>query len=104
MSEPVPAADYATAIVLQADAKIVVGGASSPDAFSQSFGVARLIPDGSLDPTFGTGGKVTTAFAGAQAAISAMVLQPDGKIVAIGQAIRNPSGAVNLVLARYLAQ
>jgi hypothetical protein len=33
-----------------------------------------------------------------------MVLQPDGKIVAAGQAIRNSTGAVNLLLARYLAQ
>jgi uncharacterized delta-60 repeat protein len=100
----VPAADSATAIVLQPDAKIVVGGTSSPDSFSESFGVARLNPDGSLDPTFGGGGRVTTAFAGAQAGVSAMVLQPDGKIVATGQAIRNPSGAVNLLLVRYLAQ
>jgi uncharacterized delta-60 repeat protein len=100
----VPAADYANAIVLQPDTKIVIGGASSPDTFSQSFGVARLNPDGGLDATFGSGGRVTTAFAGAQTAISAMVLQPDGKIVAVGQAVRNPSGAVNLVLARYLTQ
>ena len=89
----VPAAEFATAIVLQPDAKIVVGGTSSPDSSSQSFGVARLNPDGSLDPTFGSGGKVTTAFAGALAGVSAMVLQPDGKIVAAGQAIRNPAGA-----------
>jgi uncharacterized delta-60 repeat protein len=100
----VPAADSATAIALQPDAKIVVGGTSSPDSSSQSFGVARLNPDGSLDPTFGAGGKVTTAFAGALAGVSAMVLQPDGKIVAAGQAIRNSTGAVNLLLARYLAQ
>ena len=90
--------------MLQPDTKIVVGGASSPDASSQSFGVARLNPAGALDSTFGSGGRVTTVFAGAQAAISAMVLQPDSKIVAVGQAIRNPSGAVNLVLARYLTQ
>lgn len=100
----VPAADTANAIVVQPDAKIVVGGINSPDASSESFGIARLNPDGSLDPTFGTGGAVATAFAGAQASVSAMVLQADGKIIAAGQALRNPSGAVNLLLARYLGQ
>jgi uncharacterized delta-60 repeat protein len=100
----VPAADSASAIVIQPDAKIVVGGISRPDSSSENFGVARLNPDGSLDLTFGAGGKVTTAIAGALAGISAMVLQPDGKIVAAGQALRNSTGAVNLLLARYLGQ
>ena len=43
---------------------------------------ARAV-SGSLDPSFGVGGKVTTAigdFAGA----SALALQPDGKLVAAG--------------------
>jgi uncharacterized delta-60 repeat protein len=100
----VPAADSASAIVIQPDAKIVVGGISRPDSSSENFGVSRLNPDGSLDLTFGAGGKVTTAIAGALAGISAMVLQPDGKIVAAGQALRNSTGAVNLLLARYLGQ
>jgi uncharacterized delta-60 repeat protein len=100
----VAAPDFATAIVLQPDAKIVVGGTASSNASSESFGVARLNPDGSLDSTFGTGGTVTTTFSGAQAGITAVVLQPDGKIVAAGQAIRNPAGAVDLILARYLGQ
>jgi uncharacterized delta-60 repeat protein len=100
----VPATDSATAIVQQQDTRIVVGGSSSPNASSESFGVARLNPDGTLDATFGSGGKVTTAFSGAFAGISALVLQSDGKIVAAGQALHNSTGAVNLALARYLAQ
>jgi len=95
-------ADSATAIVLQRDLRILVGGTSSPDSSSESLGLARLSPDGSLDLTFGSGGRVTTAFSGAFVGVSALTLQSDGKIVAAGQALRNSTGAVNLVLARYL--
>ena len=47
------------------------------------FALARYLPDGSLDATFGVGGKVTTDFGGSDGAI-ALVLQPDGKLVAAG--------------------
>jgi uncharacterized delta-60 repeat protein len=87
------------AVTVQPNGKIVVCGTSA-----SSLGVARLNSDGSLDSTFGTGGMVTTPFAGAQVSGFAVVLQPDGKIVAVGQALVNGTGAVNLVLARYLGQ
>jgi hypothetical protein len=37
---------------------------------------------GALDFTFGTGGKVTTSFAGGEGTASAIAIQADGKIVA----------------------
>jgi uncharacterized delta-60 repeat protein len=99
-------ADVANAIVLQPDTgagqKIIVAGSSSPSSTSQNFGLAELNPDGSLDSSFGVGGKVTTTFTGANAFIKGLVLQPDGKIVAMGAAYSN--GSYNLVLARYLVQ
>src|SRR5437763_12286789 len=39
---------------------------------------------GSLDSTFGAGGKTTTSFGTGSADIYALVLQPDGKVVAAG--------------------
>ena len=39
---------------------------------------------GDLDPTFGVGGKVTTDFGGNDDRSFALVLQPDGKLVAAG--------------------
>src|SRR5207302_81672 len=42
----------ATGIAIQADAKILLGGRFGSDA-----AVVRLLPDGRLDETFGTGGK-----------------------------------------------
>ena len=44
--------DYATAIALQSDGKIVVAGASSTGAYSTVFALARYNADGSLDSSF----------------------------------------------------
>src|SRR5574337_1175622 len=49
---------------------------------------------GDLDSTFGTGGKVTTDFGSIEVAF-ALVLQPDGKLVAAG------GGYIGYALARY---
>ena len=52
---------------------------------------------GDLDPTFGTGGVVTTSFGGPYTVASGLVVQPDGRIVAIG----GSNG--RFALARYVA-
>ena len=78
--------DYAHALLLQADGKIVVGGSASPG----SMAVARYNTDGTLDTTFGSGGKVIVDF-GSSAAVQQLALQSDGKLVLAGQA-GAPSG------------
>lgn len=86
----------AFAVVLQPDGKIIAAG-RSPMAGMPRFALTRYNTNGSLDTTFGTGGMVTTAFSGSpNDRINAVLLQPDGKIVAVGFA----SGA-NFALARY---
>ena len=55
-----------------------------------------LLSAGDLDPSFGVGGKVTTAFQ-ADVQATSMVLQSDGKIVVLGGTYGNGS----VVLARY---
>ncbi len=79
----------ANALILQPDGKLVAAGASGAD-----FALARYNVDGSLDATFGAGGKVTTGFGGTEEA-SALILQPDGKLVAAG------FSSANFALARY---
>src|SRR5262249_42678580 len=54
---------------------------------------------GTLDSTFGTGGKVTTDFGGSGAAARTVAVQADGKILAAGVAGFN--GVANFALARY---
>jgi uncharacterized delta-60 repeat protein len=57
---------------------------------------------GALDPSFGTGGKVTTAIGAADAHAYALVRQPDGKLVVAGDSynITTPS-LYDFTLARY---
>ncbi|MGQ0595212.1 MAG: hypothetical protein ACT4QB_22015 [Gammaproteobacteria bacterium] len=73
----------AAALVIQSDRKLVAAGSSSADGGSFDFALARYNPDGSLDPSFGSGGQVLTDLGGSDRA-NAVALQPDGKIVAAG--------------------
>jgi uncharacterized delta-60 repeat protein len=99
-----PFPNFANTIVVAPGGKIVVAGGTQTAGGGQDAGVARLNANGSLDATFGNGGAVTTAFQhGGQ--VLAVVIQPDGKIVAIGQAFSNDTSIpVDLVLIRYLGQ
>ena len=69
--------DTAKAIGLQSDSKIVASGMSGDAA-----GVVRYNPNGSLDPTFGSGGIVLTFVAGGN--FSRMTIQQDDKILIAG--------------------
>ena len=90
----------AHAIVLQPDGKIVVAGTATA-ATVGDFGLARYNPNGSLDASFGAGGKVTTDIGGTDSsdAAWAVALQPDGKLVVAGSTA-GPSGDA-FALARY---
>ena len=80
--------DIANAVAVQADGKLVLVGTTYQDNdFSgEDFAVARYNPDGTLDKTFGAGGKVQTDFPGLAAVASSVLVQPDGKIVVAGGA------------------
>jgi uncharacterized delta-60 repeat protein len=94
-----PAGSDARAIVVQPDGKIVVGGrADQTDGSTGSFGLAQFNRDGTLDRTFGSGGKVRTSF-GQSGRIEALALQPDHKIVAAGSRFKSPGS--DFALARY---
>ncbi len=93
----------ANAIVPQPDGKILVSGSSSGTPENATFDalVARYDSAGRLDPSYGSGGRVTISFGdiglGGPAA-----LQPDGKLVVFGLGVA--SGAVpRPTLARLLA-
>ncbi len=81
--------DFATAIAVQADGKIVVAGSakSGADVTTTDFAVARYLPDGTLDPDFGSGGVVTSDFAGSTDYGHAVAIQADGRMIVVGEAI-----------------
>jgi len=79
--------DSAFAVAVQPDGRIVVAGASDQGGATHlDFAVLRYKADGSLDTSFGNGGKVTADFAGDADRAWAIALQPDGKIVVGGEA------------------
>jgi len=92
----------ATSVAVQADGKIVAAGFANLDG-ADDFALVRYNSNGTLDGSFGTGGKVTTAFAlsqgFSQAQANSVAVQPDGRIVAAGNAV--VGGGFDFALARY---
>ena len=90
--------DFARSVALQPNGKIVVAGEASIGNGSD-FALARYNSDGTVDASFGTGGTVTTDFAGSDDRAFSVGVQPNGKIVAAGQA--TIGGRILFALARY---
>src|SRR5207253_383726 len=93
--------DEAFALVLQPDGKLVAAGDAN-DGSNQDFALVRYSPDGNLDGSFGTGGKVITPVSGAFGEANALVLQPDGKLAAAGYSYNGSD--TDFAVARYLGQ
>lgn len=91
--------DSANTVAIQADGKIIAAGMVRIGPQDDDFALVRYNADGSLDTSFGSGGKVTTPV-GATDAIYSIVIQSDGKIVAIGNADGISPGTV-IAVARY---
>jgi len=73
--------DYLGKIAVQSDGKIVaIGESFSPGKFA----LARYNPDGSLDPTFGNGGKVITVIANVREVAFGLLILPNGNILISG--------------------
>jgi uncharacterized delta-60 repeat protein len=95
--------DYAKAVVIQDDGKIVVAGdAGYCCEWTSSFGLARYNADGTLDTTFGGDGKVITNFTDGDDAAGDVVIQANGKVVAVGgSGYQGPESPTRIALARY---
>jgi uncharacterized delta-60 repeat protein len=82
-------------VALQADGKLVAAGVATNTG---QFALARYDSDGTLDPSFGGDGKVTTNFSSSADFAFGVTIQTDGKIVATGRA--GGSGG-RIAVARY---
>jgi len=79
-------------VAVQPDGKIVLTGG---DQTTNSILVVRLLENGSFDPSFGSGGVVSTPFpAGSFGEGRDVAIQPDGKIVVAGIA-KGPSTVIS---------
>lgn len=86
-------------LLIQMDGKIVAGGSAGAYYSNGNFALARYCVNGTLDTSFGNGGKVITHAGIANSSISAISIQTDGKIIAAWTS--RDSLIDNFVLARY---
>jgi uncharacterized delta-60 repeat protein len=91
--------DEADDIAIQADGKIVIVGPVLVGS-TLDFMIARLNKDGSRDNSFGTAGLVTTGFGTLQDFARAVAIQPDGLIVAAGDASSTTASDFGIVRLR----
>jgi len=92
----------ANKILLQSNSKIITVGYANTESSDSDFLLARLTSDGSLDSTFGSGGKVRTSFGDLNGGANGAILQPDGKVVAVGFQATGLELFADFALARYL--
>ena len=89
--------DFAYAVALQPNGKIVVAGCAKGATID--FALARYHPDGSLDTTFASVGKLVTDYLGSYDYGQAIALLPDGKIIVAGYASNGVDA--DFALVRY---
>ncbi len=93
--------DYATALCLQPDGKIILAGfASSPT--DVDYVIVRYNIDGTIDESFGNNGMTWTDFGVGDDKAKAICLDHDGKILVAGYSGDLPASDFDYSLARYL--
>jgi len=95
-----PVNDPDVTIAIQTDGKIVAAELSFNE-MDYDFALVRYKTDGTLDSTFGSDGKVTSAISSGDDEVYSVKIQPDGRIIAAGSAGNYPYYA--FALARYLS-
>jgi uncharacterized delta-60 repeat protein len=91
--------DSAYSIAIQADGKIVVGGETTGATTGTDFALVRYNVDGSIDTSFGVGGRVDTDFGGDTDQLASLAITSDGHVVAAGWSMLN--GLPQFAAARY---
>ena len=81
----VPLPFYTRAVSLQSDGKIVIAGGTQ-EFNSTDLMVARFLPDGQLDSSFGTDGIAQIDVGGINEWATALLIEPSGRIVVAGGA------------------
>jgi len=96
--------DVAYALHIQNDGRIIAGGygniGSLNEANISDCALTRYFEDGTLDPTFGNGGKVFSRISNADEGVYLITSQPDNKFLAAGYAVAN--GIQKPMVLRYL--
>jgi uncharacterized delta-60 repeat protein len=93
--------DFARELAIQSDGRIVTAGSTRPtDSFSDEMLITRHDANGALDASFGSNGKVLVDFFTSADGATAVLIQPDGRIVAAG--IARNANTNSLAIVRVL--
>jgi uncharacterized delta-60 repeat protein len=93
--------DGANAVAILPDGQIVAAGLVGPTPeCDQAFGLVRYNVNGVPDTGFGVDNRVVTCLRGDRAQANAVVIQPNGQVVAVGRT-NGSNGDFNFALARY---
>ena len=97
------ALDHAQALLVQEDGSLLVAGTSNDPSGAQESVVvlARLLEDGTLDASFGEGGRAFADLGPGYDALGGLAEQPDGALVV--SADTDPYAAAPLAVARFTA-
>jgi uncharacterized delta-60 repeat protein len=89
----------ANKVAVQADGRIIVAGDAFGFGVLENYLLARFTPGLTPDTSFSYDGLVETNFVGITSFVAGLAIQPDGKIIAAG----NADGAlgIDVLLARY---
>jgi uncharacterized delta-60 repeat protein len=90
--------DYASAVAIQQDGKIVAAG-TTENFGNERFEILRFEANGAPDASFGFAGLVTTSFGDTRDFAKSVAIQADGKIVVAGYSIGDPNSTI--AIARY---
>ncbi|HTU62505.1 MAG TPA: hypothetical protein VMF89_28790, partial [Polyangiales bacterium] len=94
------AADCARAVTVDAKGRILIAGTSERGG-RQDFLVARYLPSGELDKSFGEQGHASVGFGSEDSTAYALTLQKDGKILLVGDANVDAKQGLDFALARF---
>lgn len=89
---------WVRSLALQGDGKIVIGGACEiqNSFYNEKFALGRLLPNGMLDTSFGTDGRVVVDLPSDVERITKVIIQPDGKIIASGYTDENEIAVIRM--------
>ena len=96
--------DVANDILVEPDGKIVLAGVAGFSATSDKGALARFLPNGFPDPSFGTNGKLAYSFTADKInRINSIARLPDGKYMVVGESGDSTSSAgTDALIARLL--
>lgn len=93
----------ANSMAIQSDGKIVLGGYVLNSPYGYDFALARYLPNGTLDTSFGVNGiNITTINAFYDDIIYKVLIQNDGKIVVVGNEA-DTIASQRIAVVRYLS-